>query len=129
MVRIAQAYTKKPNNLKPLVSYIAERNENEMIDLLESKGIDTGKSTKDVIDSMMYYLGAEQKKGNFKVAIKDLYKLHPDTTALFQLFGKVENFEGNEPQKQNFFQTPLFRLVLVLFVIVTLIVIISKIGD
>ena len=137
MKRIAQSYNHKPKHLLPLVSYIAKRNENELIDFLENKKIDTGVDTKDVIDAATLYVAKEQRKGNFKKAIKELYNLHPDKKAILELFSANENFEGKETDtnttkeegKANFFKTPLFRLIAVIVAVLLLIFVISKIGD
>lgn len=136
MKRIAQSYNHKPKHLLPLVAYIAKRNENELIDFLEKKKIDAGVDTKDVIDAAAIYVAKEQRKGNFKKAIRELYELHPDKEAILELFGKQNSFEGKEKtakdeknEKPNFFKTPLFRLLVVVVVIFILIVIVSKIGD
>ncbi len=130
MRRIAQSYNHKPKHLLPLISYIAKRNENSLIDYLEGKKIDTGVDTKDVIDSATRYLVKEQRKGNFKKVIRDMYELHPDREAILELFGKKESFEGKEEKpKENFFKSPLFRLIAVIVAFLALIIIISKIGD
>ncbi|WP_448529639.1 hypothetical protein [Raineya sp.] len=136
MKRIAQSYHHKPKHLLPLVSYIAKRNENELIDFLEKKKVNTGVDTKDVIDATAFYVAKEQRKGNFRKAIKELYNLHPDKEAILELFSKQNSFEGKEVsvkeeknEKTNFFKTPLFRLLVVVIVIFVLIVIVSKIGD
>lgn len=137
MKRIAQAYTKKPAHLQPLVSYITRRRENDLIDFLEAKQVDTGTSQKDLIDAAMLYLAQQQKKGNFKKAIKEIYELHPDKNAILQIFAKQENFDGEEKEepstkpkgKENFFKTPLFRLLAVLLSVLILVVVISKLEE
>lgn len=134
MKRIAQSYNHKPKHLTTLVSYIAKRNENDLIDFLEEKKIDTGVDTKDVIDAATLYVAKEQRKGNFKKVIKELYSLHPDKAAILELFGKENSFEGEEGTKSekntkaNFFKTPLFRLLAVIVIVLILIVVISKLD-
>jgi len=132
MKRIAQAYTKKPKHLQPLISYIASRQENDLIDFLEKKKIDTGVSTQDLVKAATFYVAKEQKKGNFQKAIKELYNLHPDKWTILELFATQENFEGKEEKankKTDFFKSPLFRVLVVILSLLVLIVVISKIGD
>lgn len=135
MKRIAQSYNHKPKHLLPLISYIAKRNENSLIDYLENKKIDAGVDTKDVIDAATMHIVKEQRRGNFKKAIKDLYNLHPDKKAILELFAKKDSFDGEqiskkeETSKGNFFKTPLFRFIAVIVVFLVLIIVISKLGD
>jgi hypothetical protein len=136
MKRIAQSYNKSQKNLLPLLSYIAKRRENELIDYLESKKIDTGTSSQDLVRAASLLLAKEQKRGNFKNTIKELYKIHPDKDAILLLFAeKQESFEGEEkPAKAEnnsfaFLKTPLFRVLAVSLALIVLVIIISKTGD
>ncbi len=133
MKRIAQAYTQKNRNFLPLLEYIAQRKENDLIDFLESKNIDVGTSQKSLIGATIKYIGKEHKKGNFQKAIKELYSLHPDKNVILELFSKnnLESFQGKEvkTEKENFLKTPLFRLLAVIVAVLVLIIVISKIGD
>ncbi|MCU0436711.1 MAG: hypothetical protein MUC49_02280 [Raineya sp.] len=131
MKRIAQTYTKKTPQLPALVAYVANRNENELIELIEESGVRPGNSTKANVEKMMHVLGKAQKNGNFEEKLKELYQIHPDKNFLIEMLSeKEESYEGEEqPKKDNFFKSPLFRLILVFLVVIILVFIIFKTSD
>jgi hypothetical protein len=140
--RVGGDYHKKPQNLRELVVYICKRNENGLIEFLENNKVNTGNSKKEIVEKTMLFLGRKQKQGKFKEAIRDLYKLHPDTEAIVEVFGldkepkkevkeqTMSNFEGStSTTATGITGKPVFRFSVAIVVILLLIIVISKIGD
>lgn len=132
MRRIAQSYNHKPqSNLAALVRYIIQRNENAVIDWVEQNGVQAGNSPKELAEDAMLVLGKAKRKGTFENTLKGLYEIHPDKKLILEFSkpctcqSKENNFEGEEA-KQNFFKTPLFRLLAVVLGVLLLIFLISK---
>jgi hypothetical protein len=134
MKRIGQSYHHKPKFLPNLVRYVAICKENELIELIEKEGYDTGYSTKDLQEATMEWLSDSVRKKRFQNNIRKLYALHPDKEVILELFGtktKSESYTGTEPKetKKAFLANPLVRLGIFLIVLVLLIVFISKLSD
>lgn len=86
----------KPNQnqsggLKPLVDYITRTNKQEIAQMLQNENFEKRiekKSSTEVAQDVMSYLGKEKKQGRFLGSIKKVLNAHPDKDLILEMFGK-----------------------------------------
>jgi len=127
MRRIAPTYTQKREHLRPLLRYITQRNEPNLIRFLAQKGL-TADTPQGLSDALAYWIGKEAQAGRFHQAMKAVYsQLHPDTGAVLSYFGEENSFSGEE-NKSSFAKKPIFRIGIAVVLVLLLMFILTKIG-